>query len=86
VSGIYKIIAKILPNVLKMVFVKIVSKSQNAFIQCREILDSVLIANKYLESRLRSGEPSVLCKLDLEKTYDHLIGIFCSTWVAPLTS
>jgi len=38
----------------------------------RQIINSVLIANKLLDSSIRSSEPSVLCKLDTEKTYDHV--------------
>jgi hypothetical protein len=50
---------------------KIISKSQNVYIKGRQTLDSVIIANECIDSRLRSVEPGLLCKLDLER-----IGIF----------
>jgi hypothetical protein len=72
VGGIYKIIAKVLANRLKVVLEKVISKSQSAFIKGRQILDPILTANECLDNRLRSGEPSVICKMDLEKAYDHV--------------
>jgi hypothetical protein len=72
VGGVYKIIAKVIANRLKIVMEKISSKLQNAFIKGRRILDFVLIANKYLDSRIRSREPDVMCKLKIEKAYNHV--------------
>ena len=43
-----------------------------AFIKGRQIMDAVLIANECVESRQRSKCPGILCKLDIQKAYDHL--------------
>jgi hypothetical protein len=69
---VYKIISKVLANRFKLVLGKIISSPQNAFIGDRQILDTVLIANECFNSRIRLGESGLLCKLDLEKAYDHV--------------
>ena len=46
--------------------------SQNAFVLDKQILDPILIVNEYLDNRLKFGLPGLLCKLDVEKAFDHV--------------
>ncbi|RVW28776.1 Transposon TX1 uncharacterized 149 kDa protein [Vitis vinifera] len=70
VGSLYKLLA----NRIKKVMGKVISKSQNAFVEGRQILDAVLIANEVVDSRLKDNVGGVLCKLDIEKAYD------CVSW------
>ena len=72
VGGLYKILTKVLANRIKRVMGLIISQSQNAFVEGRQILDAVLIANEAVDSILRRKENEILCKLDIEKAYDHI--------------
>ena len=72
VGSLYKILAKVLAYGLKKVVGKVVSTTQNAFVEGRQILNAVLIANEAIDSLLRRKDRGILCKLDIEKAYDHL--------------
>ena len=72
VGSLYKLLAKVLANRIKKVMGKVISESQNAFVEDRQILDATLIANEVVHSRLKDNVGGVLCKLDVEKAYDHV--------------
>ena len=71
-GSLYKILAKVLANRLRLVLGSLITPTQNAFIKGRQILDSMLIASECVDSRLKENLPGILCKLDLEKVYDHV--------------
>ena len=75
VGSLYKWLAMVLANRLK----KVVSKAQGAFVEGRQILDAVLIANEAIDSVLKNNENEIMCKLDIEKAYDNVDWSFLLT-------
>ena len=71
-GSLYKPLAKVLVNRLKRLIGKVVSNGQNACVGGRQILDATLIANEVIDSRKRNSTVSLVCKLDIEKAYDHV--------------
>lgn len=63
--SIYKIIAKVLTERLKVVLNKLVSGNENAFIKSIQIV--AMVARECVDYYLKKGKGGVVCKLDLEK-------------------
>ncbi|XP_023896574.1 uncharacterized protein LOC112008478 [Quercus suber] len=57
VGSVYKILAKVLANCLKEVLDQLISESQNSFVG---------------DGKVKSKTSGVICKLDIEKAYDHV--------------
>ena len=72
VGGLYKILTKVLEKRIKRVMDKVISQSQSTFVEGRQILDVVLIANEIIDSMLRRKDCGLICKLDIEKAYDNI--------------
>ncbi|RVW38382.1 Transposon TX1 uncharacterized 149 kDa protein [Vitis vinifera] len=72
ITSLYKIIAKVLSGRLRGVLHETIHSTQDAFVQGRQIMDAVLIANEIVDERRRSGEEGVVFKIDFEKAYDHV--------------
>lgn len=62
---------KVLATRLKKVVAKVISNSQNVFVEGRQFFYVVLITNEAIDSMLKSSVYGVLCKLDIKKLYDH---------------
>jgi len=72
VGSICKLLSKVLARRLKGVTGSLIFKNHNTFVGGRQILDAVLIANELIDSRLKFAREGVVCKLDVEKVYDHV--------------
>ena len=76
---IYKIISKVIANMLKPLLNSIISKTQSAFIAGRLITDNVLIAFELLH-HMKTGclgkKGFMALKLDISKAYDRVEWVF----------
>ena len=72
VGSMYKILAKILANRLKVVIGSVISGAQSAFIKGRQILDGILVANEIVDEARKCKKELILFKVDFEKAYDSI--------------
>uniref|UniRef100_A0A803QQM3 Reverse transcriptase domain-containing protein n=1 Tax=Cannabis sativa TaxID=3483 RepID=A0A803QQM3_CANSA len=72
ITSVYKIIAKTLATRLRGVLGETISETQSAFVEGRQILDSVLMANEAVEDYRSRGKKGIVLKIDFEKAYDRV--------------
>lgn len=70
VSWVYKVLSKVLANRLKSHLSSIIGESQAAFIEGKQILDGVLIANEVIHWWKNSSKGGLILKIDFERAYD----------------
>jgi len=68
----YKIIAKLLANRLRMVLPDLIDERQSAFIKNRHILHGILTLNEVVDEAIRRKKPAMIFKVDFEKAYDSV--------------
>ena len=70
---LYKLVAKVLANRLKIILHKCISENQSAFVPERSILDNVMIAIEvvhHMKVSKKVRDKNVALKLDISKAYD----------------
>ena len=70
---LYKILAKVLANRLKIIFPGIIFENQSTFVPERSITDNILVAFEVVHHMKRKNygqEGEVSLKLDISKAYD----------------
>lgn len=88
---IYKIISKVIANRLKPILPGIISEEQSGYVEGRQILDNILLAQEMIHTLHSRKEAGMLLQLDLSKAYDkvswsYLKAIleafgFCRQWI-----
>lgn len=68
----YKILAKVLANRLRLIIGSVISDSQSAFVRGRLILDGILVANKVVDDARKRKKELLLFKVNFEKAYDSI--------------
>ncbi|GAU11113.1 hypothetical protein TSUD_197370 [Trifolium subterraneum] len=68
----YKVLAKVLANMLSKVIGNVISVNQSAFVKGRQILDGILIANEIVDEAKKKKKELILFKVDFEKAYDSV--------------
>lgn len=91
---LYKILAKVLADRLKIILPNLISENQSAFVSGRSITDNVLVAIEvihHMKRKIQGCEGEIVLESDISKEYDkvdwsflkarmYAMG-FCKKWV-----
>jgi len=81
VGSLYKILAKVLTNRLRLMIGSMISESQSAFIKGRQILDGILVANEVIDEARKCKKELILFKVDFERAYEVMVKMgFPTLW------
>ncbi|KAL8145567.1 hypothetical protein AgCh_003647 [Apium graveolens] len=96
---LYKTLAKVLANRLKLVLPDVISENQSAFVPGRSVNDNVLVAFEvihHMKRKSTGSEGEVALKLDMRKAYDRVnwsflrqrmkVMGFCDKWIDGLSN
>ena len=72
IGCMYKIMAKLLANRLRVVLPDLIDERQSAFIKNRHILHGILILNEVVDEAIWRKKPAMMFKVDFEKAYDSV--------------
>lgn len=68
---IYKLIVKVLTARLAKVLGEVISECQHVFMEGRQIQYAILVANEVVDELVMNKIDGLICKLAMEKAYDH---------------
>lgn len=80
----YKVLSKVLTNILRKVIGSVISDSESAFIQGGQILDEILVANDIVDDARKLKKELLLFKVDFEKTFDSVYWKYFKTVMVKL--
>jgi len=69
---LYKIISKVIANKLKPILPGIISEEQSGYVEGRQILDSILLAQEMIHTLRTQKKAGMLMQLDLSRAYDKV--------------